>query len=152
MTVVGGQQYPKAQRKYYEKNKDKVITAACKWQKEHPEQRRLSHKKHRQKNPVKYMLYKAKRRARDKEIEFSIVETDFTNLPTHCPVLGLELIYHGGGSMEDRNASLDRIDNTKGYIKDNVQIISFRANKIKNDATLKELKAITKYMEDSIAA
>ena len=42
--------------------------------------------------------------------------------------------------------SLDRIDNTKGYIKGNVKVISWRANAIKKDATLEELKALVNYL------
>jgi len=42
---------------------------------------------------------------------------------------------------------MDRIDSTKGYIKGNVKVISTRANTLKGDATIPELKVILKYME-----
>jgi predicted RND superfamily exporter protein len=43
--------------------------------------------------------------------------------------------------------SLDRIDSKKGYTPDNVWVISHRANQIKNDATIEELKLITENLE-----
>ena len=43
--------------------------------------------------------------------------------------------------------TLDRIDSNKGYIKENIQVISFKANRLKNNATIDELKCIIKYME-----
>ena len=45
------------------------------------------------------------------------------------------------------SASLDRIDSTKGYIKGNLQIISFRANTVKNNLTLDEMKMIVSNWE-----
>ena len=42
---------------------------------------------------------------------------------------------------------LDRIDSTKGYIKGNVWVISNRANTLKNDASLQELKTLVENLE-----
>jgi hypothetical protein len=65
---------------------------------------------------------------------------------THCPLLGLELTYKNcGAKVAPANyATLDKIDPAKGYTKNNVQILSFRANTLKGDATLEELKLIVK--------
>lgn len=73
---------------------------------------------------------------------------DLLPLPTRCPVLGIELEYSGyKGLGHSAYASIDRIDPTKGYDKGNVQIISYRANRIKNDATLEELRALVAHIE-----
>ena len=68
---------------------------------------------------------------------------------THCPLLGMELTYINcaGNHTPQNYATLDRIDSTKGYVVGNVQIISFRANTIKGDATLEELKRIAQNWE-----
>jgi hypothetical protein len=52
-----------------------------------------------------------------------------------------------GQSMaaRDSRASLDRIDNTKGYVPGNVVVVSYRANRIKSDATAQELLRIARF-------
>lgn len=63
---------------------------------------------------------------------------------THCPLLGIELSYENykHGTAPDNYATLDRIDPKKGYVEGNVQILSFRANTLKGDATIEELKLL----------
>jgi hypothetical protein len=48
-------------------------------------------------------------------------------------------------SCRDKKPTLDRINNDEGYIRGNVAIISFRANRIKSDASADELQAIANY-------
>jgi len=69
------------------------------------------------------------------------------NLPSSCPVLGLPLDYSGTGGRTDCTASLDRIDNTKGYVPGNVLVVSWRANRLKCDARPKELRQIAVFYE-----
>lgn len=66
-----------------------------------------------------------------------------------CPLLGVPLQYKKftGGRCPDNYATLDRIDSSKGYEEGNVIVISFRANSIKNSATLEEMMTIVKNWE-----
>ncbi len=104
-------------------------------------------KRSRRRDPVGLMLRSARARARQRGIEFSITRDDVP-CPTHCPVLGMELIYGGSGRLGGMpaSASLDRVDNTKGYVPGNVAIISDRANRLKGNATADELEAIARWM------
>lgn len=43
--------------------------------------------------------------------------------------------------------SLDRINPDRGYVPGNVQVISFRANTLKNNATREELAKVLAYMK-----
>jgi hypothetical protein len=73
-------------------------------------------------------------------IPFNITIHDF-NFPTHCPILGLE-IKRGIGQPIPNSPSIDRIDNTKGYVKDNIRIISYRANELKNNSSYKDYEVL----------
>jgi hypothetical protein len=100
-------------------------------------------------NPEKALLQNARRRARRKGIPFDLVYTDLVPLPTHCPVLGMRLAYGPGRGRklyENPNAaSLDRIHNHLGYVKGNVIVISLRANLLKGQATVAELRKIADF-------
>lgn len=109
------------------------------------EKQRTAMKKSRRDNLERHMTNDARKRAKQKGIEFSITSEDIF-IPEYCPVLGLEL-FIGDGKRSPNSPSLDRIDNTKGYTPDNIMVISTRANQLKNDATVEELRAIVKYME-----
>ena len=80
--------------------------------------------------------------------EFSISFGDLV-FPTHCPILGIELDYFSQDGRQENSPSFDRIDPLKGYIKGNVAVISWRANRIKNDGTAEEHEKIAKFMRST---
>jgi hypothetical protein len=85
------------------------------------------------------MLNRARARAKKYGWDFNIEEADIV-IPTHCPLLGIELyVAEGRKTVKDNSASLDRIDPTKGYIKGNILVISNKANTMKSNATPQEL-------------
>lgn len=87
-----------------------------------------------------YIIRNSKHSAKRRGNEFNLHYTDI-ELPTHCPLLGIELDYLQEGDFNLKNhASLDRIDNTKGYIKGNVMVISRLANAMKNEANFEQLE------------
>ena len=87
-------------------------------------------------DPRSPMWSRAKYRAKQKGMEFNITKEDII-IPDTCPLLGTPM----------ESPSLDRIDSSKGYIKGNVWVISNRANTLKNDATLQELKTLVENLE-----
>ena len=91
---------------------------------------------------VKGMLARAEQRAKAKNLEFNLELNDLV-IPKKCPVLGITLIW--GRDARDHNPSLDRIDNLKGYTKDNIVIVSQRVNRIKTDATIDELAKVAHF-------
>lgn len=91
------------------------------------------------------MAQRAKQRADTKGLEFDLVSNDIS-IPEVCPILGILLVV-GTGGICDGSPTLDRINPKLGYVRGNVQVISFRANTLKSNATLEELKTIVAWME-----
>ena len=88
-----------------------------------------------------------KQRAKKSNLPFDIDQTYIQSIiPTHCPVLGIKL-KNGNKIFHNNSLSLDKIIPSKGYVKGNVCVISDRANRLKRDATLDELKKLVYYME-----
>lgn len=93
------------------------------------------------------LLSGAKRRARIKGIPFDLTEEDF-KLPRVCPVLAFPLRVNRGGKAQAFNSpTLDLIHPKLGYVPGNVLCVSSRANQIKSDATLVELRRVVKFYE-----
>lgn len=100
-------------------------------------------------NPCAVLLRHARRRARDRGLEFTLTRTELESLwPANgrCPIRKTMLIVGGGAN----SPSLDRIDNNRGYTRDNCAIISDRANRLKNDGTAKEHAAIAAWMRTQL--
>ena len=88
------------------------------------------------------MIYRA--RDRDKH-EITITADDIYDIwpdDNKCPIMKYEFIV---GGNRKTSPSLDRIDSTKGYHKNNIQIICDLANKMKQNATPSEIERFCKY-------
>lgn len=98
---------------------------------------------------LRYTLYvSAKRRARLRGIRFSISLTDVV-IPKKCPLLGVEL-RAAVGRVQDNSPSLDRRDPTKGYTPRNVWVISYKANRMKSNASVSELERLTRNLRGAL--
>jgi predicted Zn-ribbon and HTH transcriptional regulator len=92
---------------------------------------------------IKVLLSNATQRAKRAGYEFSLKREDII-IPEKCPALGIELKREGRETWFSA-PSIDRIDNTKGYTKENIVIVSRRANLLKKDATIEEMIKISEF-------
>lgn len=92
-----------------------------------------------------YLLRLAKQRAKRDGISFELMEEDI-KIPVFCPVLGTPIVVGGTKEHHGDSPSIDRLVPELGYIKSNIRVISFRANMLKNNATINELKLVLEYM------
>lgn len=137
----------KRNKEYREKNLDKL--RAYERSPERRASNRVRLKKKRQEDPCRFIYYSAKYRSKISGITFSITKQDVIDIyPSDgkCPVLGISLAINTKTTQDD-SPSLDRIIPDKGYVKGNIIVISHRANRIKNDATVIELERIVSFLK-----
>lgn len=97
--------------------------------------------------PYRYFLRCAKRRYKEVNISLEDLKELWESQSGICPLTGRKL------SLEHDNlpyqASLDRIDNSKGYIKGNIRYIALIANYCRNNFTDDEVidfcQSVTRY-------
>jgi len=90
------------------------------------------------KSPEYIIWYRAKDNSQKSNREFNLSVEDIT-IPEYCPYLNIKLSTQFKDNGLPNYFSIDRIDSSKGYIKENIQVISRLANTIKNNATIEEL-------------
>lgn len=99
---------------------------------------------HGKSDSIEYrLLLGAKKRARSKGTPCSLTVHDIPAIPSHCPVLGIE-IKPAAGRMQDHSPSLDRLNAASGYVRGNVRVISWRANRLRSDGTAAELLLVAR--------
>ena len=89
---------------------------------------------------------RARDSAKKRGITFELSRLDVMNMtvPITCPALGIPIKMENG-QASDNSLSIDRINSEKGYSFDNCIFVSWRANKLKSDASLNELVRIAEY-------
>lgn len=135
-------------RKEYKENKkinEQAKERARKYYIEHKE-KQLQLRKQRYINNISKVLYdSAKRRAKMKNIPFNIEVSDII-IPQKCPIFGFDLVI--GTKDKQISPSLDRIIPEKGYVKGNIIVVSLKANTMKNNATIEEIKKLYDFYKD----
>lgn len=104
-----------------------------------------SHKRWRESHYERAMLKSTREGAKRRGLEFTITEQDIV-IPDRCPALGVELRLDGS---RDFRPSLDRKDNSRGYVPGNVVVVSMRANRTKSDLSIEELRRLVEFYEQA---
>lgn len=117
-------------RRYFNANKEKCRVLADIYNRTHRE---------------KMLRIHAKYRAGRDKVPFNLDDGDI-RIPRKCPVLGISL-YRGEKRMIDNSPTLHRLRPRDGYVKGNVEVISYKANRIICDGTLDEHKKVIRYMK-----
>lgn len=123
--------------------------AGVEYFKAHKEELWEKHVKRKHKDWRQYMLNKTKARAKKKGIPFNI-ELDDIVIPEKCPVLGVPFTFEPDPTRKNKFDFLPSIDRLKpelGYVKGNINVMSARANRFKNDSTPEELKLVSEWLE-----
>jgi hypothetical protein len=96
-------------------------------------------RRRRLKMPDRSLWDRAKKRSIDRGLEFGLPKGSII-VPRTCPVLGIPIELRGKRSH--CSPSLDRIAPEKGYVTGNIRVISDRANRLKSNHTLGNLRRL----------
>ena len=144
-------------KNWYIKNKEKLnlkSKAYYEANKERLDKRSVEYYRKYRANPLTFFkrcIPHYKRQAKLKGCEFNLTKEYLESifpLNNLCPILKIKM----SKSMQRHSvshinsSSLDRIDNSKGYIKGNVHFISRKANTMKSDASITELKLFSSWI------
>ena len=100
----------------------------------------------------KTRLLAAKKRANKKGLDFDI-DLDFMYYLLNkqkglCNISKLPMTFYFKNNHRKYNLSVDRIDSTRGYTKDNVQLVCDVVNRMKLDLSMKEFVTLCKTIYD----
>lgn len=98
-------------------------------------------KEYRDATPERQLLKGAKWRSYKRGEVCDLEEADIV-IPVNCPILGVELTKEGR-----YGPTLDRKDSSKGYVKDNIWVISKLANMMKSDSTPEEQRKFAEWVK-----
>ena len=143
-----------ANKRYRDKHKERLKLKQKEWLERNPEIRKQTTanyrakvkpqmEEHRRNNFEWYIYNSLRSRARRLGYEFNLELSDIV-IPEKCPYLDRNLTRLVGQGRSDWNPSVDRVDCAKGYIKGNIEIVSDKANRMKNNSTKEELVLFAK--------
>ena len=79
----------------------------------------------------------AKKKGIEHDIDHAYIRHLLLQSGGRCPITQSKFVFE---SKHPNNISLDRVDSSKGYIKDNVWLITTWANRAKSDLSLDDFK------------
>ena len=132
-------------KKYYLINKEKII-----------KQTTENKKRIAKEDPVYSLFVRAKERAKKRNILFDIDKEYLKSIypkNNRCPILNIDFqlgFLNEIKKNKDYAPSLDRIIPSKGYVKGNLVIVSFIANRVKNNVSVETLEKIVNFYKNNL--
>ena len=132
----------KYKKKYYNINYNKINEINKEYYNKNKNILSVNRRLYRENNIESLLLRKAKERAFKFNLDFNITLNDIKNVMTNiCPLLEIPMVINKN-HVKYNSFTLDRIIPEKGYIKNNILVISHKANRSKNNATINEYEKI----------
>lgn len=108
---------------------------------------KAAREKLRETSPFKLKHKSLKSSATTRKVKYNLDPEYLESIWTgKCAIFGTAISLSSDG--ERPTAEIDKINPELGYIKGNVAWVCHKANRVKSDATLDELKRIIKFMEN----
>lgn len=117
----------KYQRDYYKKHKDEILA----YQEKNKD--KIKQQDIKRKQTIKGKMFGWKGNAKARNISWDIDLQYLESLPLVCYYTGVDLVLEPG---KENTVSLDRLDSSKDYTKDNVVFCCWYVNEMKNDYSI----------------
>jgi hypothetical protein len=143
------------QRAVYQRHREERLEKRRQNYRLNPDKYNESTKQWNKRNPLYSFVTAAKRRAKKKGFSFDLTVEHLEEIWTGvCPILCEAIqVRAAKGSINKRNrASLDRIDNSKGYVIGNVQWLSWQANTMKSNGSLEDMIKIGEWAQKQLSS
>jgi len=130
-------------------NRDKATAIALRWQRANPKAVAAIRARYKAAHPDVGIFNMMRQRAKRRGVPCTLTIQQFEELIAQtpiCPVLGLRL-QRAKGQATDNSPSIDCFVPKLGYVPGNVYVISYRANMLKSNATISELRALLAWIE-----
>lgn len=139
-------------KKYYSDNKENKKKYYKQYYLDNRESLDLQNRQYQIDNPEKALIISIRSRSKKHNIPFDLSEDDIV-FPKVCPILNIPLEIQVGKRYKtrDNSPSVDRIVPSLGYVKGNIQIISFLANSMKRNATKEQLLLFASWVNKTYA-
>lgn len=109
--------------------------------------RKAEYRKYRdQVEPREQIINSLRSRSKQYNLPFNLEVKDII-IPEYCPLLEIKLErkpYGKRGSFQANSPSVDKIIPELGYVKGNIMVMSMKANAMKYNASIEELKIFSK--------
>jgi hypothetical protein len=131
-------------KRYKAKNKDKILSYNLKYYQLHKEKINAYRNNYYATLERKFISWERSAKARN--IKWELTLEDIKEMPLTCYYSGVELSLKG---CEPNSISLDRLDSSKGYTKDNVVFCTVDINRMKWTITEDHFTEICKQISDN---
>lgn len=135
-------------REYRERNADDLSARRAAYREQNRERIRERARSYYKEKPEIFVLHNIRTRARAQGVPCTITAEDIASAtPEFCPVLGIKLerAANPKGGVADNTPTVDRLIPHLGYVRGNIIVVSHKANRIKNNATIEELESVTHF-------
>lgn len=133
---------------YNKENKEKIRNYKEQYRKENKEKIKNGSRIYIENFPREYLWRSAFNRAKKRNESFLLNIEDII-ITERCPLLDIKMQFNKG-LVKDNSYSIDKIDCNKLYEKNNVWVISHKANTSKNNASIKEYEMLVNNLEKII--
>ena len=89
-------------------------------------------------------MIKLQQSAKSRGLEFNLSYTSVKN------IMRANKCYFTGKPLTNETRSVDRVDNTKGYVTGNVVACDIRVNRLKDNLTMSELESMFKKLNKRV--